>query len=166
MPYADKEKQLAYFKLYNAKRKDSRKEYNQKYSKIHRERIAKVNNAWIKNNPLLVKNYRLKRKYGTTIEEYIELLEKQNGLCAICKAHHSEFGKALHLDHCHISNKVRGLLCVNCNTALGHFKEDISILQTAIEKDRCFLSTDSKKGLTKLRGDINNLKSAIKYLTV
>lgn len=165
MPYADKEKGLAYLKAYNAKRKDSQKEYNKKYKESNRERIIKNGNTWAKNNPIVVKNYVLKRRYGATVQKYNELLENQKGCCAICKIHYSEFERAFHIDHCHKSNKIRGLLCVNCNTALGHFKEDVNLLEQA-GKDSCFLNTDSKKGLAKFRSDINHLQSAIKYLSL
>lgn len=79
--------------------------------------------------------YRLLAKYGMTIEEYEALLKKQDGVCAICKEppqdNLTRFG-VLHVDHCHTTKKVRGLLCGLCNTALGGFREKITILQAAI----------------------------------
>ena len=58
-------------------------------------------------------------KYGITEKEYQTLLEEQGGLCAICKEE-----QKLAVDHCHITQKVRGLLCHACNVALGFFKDD------------------------------------------
>lgn len=164
MPYADKDKKLAYWKDYNAKRKESKKEYNRLYRLANREKLSADLKEWSKNNPLAVKGYVLKRRYGVTVEQYNTLFEKQNGCCAICTAHQSQFKKALHLDHCHKTDKIRGLLCVNCNTALGHLKESTGMVQQAIEKDKVLLSTDSKKGVSKFLDDPALLQKAISYL--
>ncbi len=64
-------------------------------------------------------------------QEATTLLEKQNGVCAICK-HSSEVQK-LHLDHDHKTKRVRGFLCFSCNTALGKFKDSRTLLFSAIE---------------------------------
>ena len=64
----------------------------------------------------------LKRKYGITIEDYDRRLKSQNGLCAICQTAPSKKRK-LFVDHCHKTGKVRGLLCHNCNRALGMLKD-------------------------------------------
>ena len=74
----------------------------------------------------------IKKRYGITIEEYKTLFYKQNQCCAICKKHQSEFDISLAVDHCHITNKVRGLLCYNCNMGLGRFKDNINYLKEAI----------------------------------
>jgi len=68
------------------------------------------------------------KQHGCTPLYRAELLVKQGGLCAIC-------GKSckLNVDHCHETNKIRGLLCFNCNLLLGHAKDNISILSNAIE---------------------------------
>jgi hypothetical protein len=69
--------------------------------------------------------------YGITPDEYIKLYESQEGKCAICDEVPST-KRGLHTDHCHTSGKVRGLLCHNCNTALGSFKDSISLLNRAV----------------------------------
>ena len=70
----------------------------------------------------------LKRKYGITQADYLQMYESQKGACAICKRPYD----LLQVDHCHDTGKVRGLLCVPCNTALGKFRDDPVILQSAI----------------------------------
>ena len=165
MPYADKEKAKAYRRLYNEKNKVFKKEYNRKYRELNREKLRDMANGWAKNNPLVVKNYILKRRYGVSVEIYNELLNKQNGCCAICGIHYTKFKRSMHIDHCHESNKIRGILCVNCNTALGHFKENIGLLQQAIKNGNMFLNSNNKKGLSKFCSDINNLQIAIIYLS-
>lgn len=62
---------------------------------------------------LRANNYRL--KYGITIEQYDELLNKQNHSCAICDRHESEFKRRLAVDHNHVTKEIRGLLCNYCN---------------------------------------------------
>ena len=73
-----------------------------------------------------------KTKYGITVEEYKALLLVQNYKCKICGGTNDN-GRELYVDHCHVTNKVRGLLCSNCNTALGKFQDNPYILKKAIE---------------------------------
>lgn len=74
----------------------------------------------------------LKSTYGITIEDYDHMLEEQNNCCAICYTHVSTQIKNLHVDHCHTSGEVRGLLCSKCNTGLGMYNDDVEILKSAI----------------------------------
>ena len=71
-------------------------------------------------------------KYGVTKEYLIELYQEQDGKCAIC-AEVPSTQRGLHVDHCHESGKVRGLLCHGCNVALGSFKDNPDLLTKAIE---------------------------------
>lgn len=73
------------------------------------------------------------RHYGITRKEYDEMRIKQDCLCAICGKHESESNKGLHVDHCHDTQKVRGLLCNSCNLAIGMLKHNSTILYKAIE---------------------------------
>ena len=72
-------------------------------------------------------------KYKLSESEIEQMSQKQNHCCAICSAPQSSFKNKLAIDHCHKTGKVRGLLCSNCNHALGKFKDKISILKKAIE---------------------------------
>ena len=73
------------------------------------------------------------RKFGITKEDYLKLSESQENCCAICKASEGESKRKrrLHLDHCHVSNKVRGLLCAKCNQGIGSFKDNKDLLKEA-----------------------------------
>jgi hypothetical protein len=69
--------------------------------------------------------------YKISLVEYEALVTEQGGLCAIC-ANPPDEGKRLSVDHCHDSEQVRGLLCGNCNTGLGHFRDSPQLLNKAI----------------------------------
>ena len=70
------------------------------------------------------------KSYGLTIEEVDAMIKAQNNKCKICN---KTSNRKLHVDHCHTTGKIRGMLCHNCNTALGLFKEDINIMAKAMD---------------------------------
>lgn len=80
-------------------------------------------------------NYRYKHleKYGLDYNSYMDLLKKQNYKCKVCKTQNKSYEKSLSVDHCHKTGRVRGLLCSSCNIGIGHFKDSIELLQSAIE---------------------------------
>jgi hypothetical protein len=71
-----------------------------------------------------------RHSYGLSVEEFNAMIVAQNGRCAICLEVPSERG--FHVDHCHLTGKIRGLLCRGCNLALGHMKDDPIRLQEAV----------------------------------
>jgi hypothetical protein len=77
---------------------------------------------------LAKKRSTLKFHYGLPLEKYQSMYDFQKGRCKICGV----FKKVLHVDHNHITNKVRALLCGLCNTALGGFKDNSLFLKKAI----------------------------------
>ena len=78
----------------------------------------------------LYKSRAFKRKYGISKEDFYVLKFKQNNKCAICQ-NKLENDKKSHMDHCHNSGKLRGVLCVACNLGLGMFKDSLPILKSA-----------------------------------
>lgn len=115
--------------------RDSKKaDGRQSYCKVCR--AFKVR-TWKKNNPdaykAINRKAQLKAKYGIGSDVFENLLSKQNHRCAICgtsNANHNSHQWCI--DHCHTTGKIRGLLCSNCNLGLGHFKDSILFLSTAI----------------------------------
>lgn len=75
------------------------------------------------------RDYNLKKIYNLTFEEVQKLIIEQNNQCKIC----NKIMQKPNVDHCHESGKVRGLLCWNCNVALGYFKDNINNLSNAIK---------------------------------
>lgn len=79
------------------------------------------------------RNSNLQRNYGITLEDYDDMLLDQKGVCAICGTDDPKGKGRFHVDHCHTTGKVRGLLCHHCNVGLGHFEDNIERLLDAIE---------------------------------
>ena len=68
----------------------------------------------------------LRLRYDLTPEQFDAMVEAQQGLCAVCNEEPGSRG--LFVDHCHSTNKVRGLLCTNCNVALGMAEDSVDRL--------------------------------------
>ena len=108
-----------YFREYYHKNRDKYKNYGGRSKIETRER-------------------RLRRNFNLSLSDYDRMFEEQNGVCAICgepEIRENKFGvvKALSIDHNHKTEKIRGLLCSNCNTGLGKFGDgDIDLLCSAI----------------------------------
>jgi len=98
---------------------------------ILKERRHRKQRQYTANNRYKIKVKRLIKKYGITLLEYTEKLNLQDGCCAICGT--KLYGdKTTHLDHDHITGKLRGILCWNCNGGLGNFMDDTERLKAAI----------------------------------
>ena len=102
--------------------KSCRNEDSRKWNSKNKQRKAETARWWSKKN-----------KYGITKDDYISLLTKQQGCCAICnsKSEDNMHGH-LYVDHCHKTGVVRGLLCYDCNTLLGMSKDSPEVLLSAI----------------------------------
>lgn len=80
-----------------------------------------------------------KKKYGIEYEDFLKLEKLQDNKCAICKEEESVVdprlgnSRKLNVDHCHITGKVRGLLCYRCNRGLGNFKDSLERLSNAVK---------------------------------
>jgi hypothetical protein len=113
-------------------------ENQRRYRKNNPEKLAKRQRVYRKTHKknkdsIRASSFRHKLKtLGITAVDYDKMYNEQNGRCAICGKHQLELNKSLHLDHCHLTGIVRGILCSNCNTGLGLFKDDIKILRCAI----------------------------------
>ena len=74
-----------------------------------------------------------KRYYNITLQDVLDMKESQGHTCKICGKPEGETALTKFIvDHCHDTNRVRGILCGKCNTALGHLEDDIDRLKKAI----------------------------------
>jgi|SRR5262245_26476785 len=90
------------------------KKYQAEYRKNNREKIVEYQ-----------RNSKYKTKYGITLNEYNKILEFQQGGCAICR---KLSNRPLVVDHDHVDNHIRGLLCNDCNLVLGYLHDDEELL--------------------------------------
>ena len=97
-------------------RKENPDKYNEYYRRYREKARAK----------------RWEREYGLTKEKYFEMLKNQDYKCNICLGTDAGRGhQYFHVDHCHKTKKVRGLLCDLCNRGLGYFKDNPEVLKRA-----------------------------------
>ena len=83
---------------------------------------------WYREDPERAREKNLKTNYGLTVAKYEAILKSQGGKCKICSTTSCDTGRRFAVDHCHTSGKIRGLLCQNCNTALGGFKDRVRVM--------------------------------------
>jgi len=134
---------------YRKNNKEKVKESNDNWSRNNPEKVLakakryrdnniddcrKRNKEWYDLNKHRVKDRTLKRKYGISLDEFNEMLNLQGRHCALCPAiPEGQKNGTLVVDHCHVTGKIRSLLCNPCNTAIGLLKEDKEVLKKAID---------------------------------
>ena len=141
------------YKRYSQKHRDKNLKRLAKYRDENRETLREKNKLYQKNNTRKVRESRrrrylnggketmrkkkLQKRYGITFEQYEQMFQNQNGLCAVCgKPEARKFNGVitfLTIDHCHKTKKVRELLCHKCNITIGMADENIEILASAIK---------------------------------
>ena len=130
-------------KKWNAEHRERCLERNRLYQIEQANRIAMRKGKNYKENPekykLSARKKLLKRNYGLSLETYVDMLNKQSGVCAICgKSETQQSNKkgkidSLRVDHCHKTGKIRGLLCSKCNFGISQFGDDINLMNIAIK---------------------------------
>jgi hypothetical protein len=117
----------------------------------YRERMMADNRRWVERNleKIAAQNrdrwrtdpdFRAKRlaatlrsRYGITLDDYYEMLERQHGLCKVCFKPVTALTTRLSVDHCHATGRVRSLLCKRCNTGAGFFDDDAGRMRRAAD---------------------------------
>lgn len=139
---ANKEKRKEYDKRHYIKHKKECNERSRKYNKEHydanKEELKQYQKEYRANddNKIKIKEYLKKyhiKKHGITPEQRIEMFNMQEGKCKICGKHQSELKRQLLIDHNHITGKVRGLLCNNCNIMIGMSNDNSERLRIAAD---------------------------------
>jgi recombination endonuclease VII len=132
--------------------REHHRQWHAQWRERNRESIRLRTRQWANAHYEERRTEQLSKKFQLSKETYQLLLNKQGGLCAICKRaevamdRRSGRVKALAVDHDHLTGRVRGLLCGSCNRGLGLFKEDTRLLELAVKYLNGFQlnGTDSK----------------------
>lgn len=77
--------------------------------------------------------YRIRSKYGLSREDFDSLMESQDNKCASCRDQLNKEPYPYVIDHCHNTNKVRGILCSQCNLALGLLYDSEERIQNLLD---------------------------------
>lgn len=124
-----------YDRKYYLENKDRLLEYQKQYYIQNKEEIKTKEKAYrLKNrDKVLSQGNKNRRKYlyGLSHENYLAKINAQHNLCACCG---EPFIKTPHIDHCHTTGKVRGLLCQPCNVGLGYYEKKSSLFKSYLEK--------------------------------
>jgi hypothetical protein len=115
-------------KYYSENKEEIKNKQNEKRRKDHppKEKI-------IQSEKEVRRNQILKRNFGITLSDYNQMRFEQDNCCFICGRHEDEFPlHQLFVDHDHITGKIRKLLCNNCNSILGHARDDVNVLYKAV----------------------------------
>lgn len=99
----------------------------------HKARAAERAREWREKNPERERDNGRKSRYGMAKGAYAEMLAAQEHKCAICRSPDPGGRGSFHVDHCHSTGRIRGLLCHGCNVSIGHFQNDPNILRAAID---------------------------------
>ncbi len=99
---------------------------------ICRPCVNKKTRDYFNAHPDLRRHHKFMERYGINIGDYNKMFADQNGRCLLCLRHQNELPKSLRVDHNHLTGKVRGLLCEHCNIAIGLLRENVEVMQRAI----------------------------------
>ena len=117
MPFTTDEERREYYRNKAYHKSESSKEYMRRYYQENKDRQ---------------RHLAFQKRYGITLNEYNDMREEQGNSCALCGIHEDNLTKKLHVDHCHETSIIRGLLCHACNTGIGLLNDDPDLLSKAI----------------------------------
>lgn len=109
------------------------KSYAKHCKKCNHKRVEIWRKASPDKNIRTKRKYKIKAKYGISIDDYNAMFLEQNGCCIICGLHQSQLPQTLGVDHNHITGEVRGLLCRRCNVGIGFFDDDTARMTKAVK---------------------------------
>lgn len=112
--------------------RDKQRRYQRKWCQKPENRGKQLSYQKTDTGKTVKRRSKLKLKYGLTEAQYNEMLQQQSNVCAVCE-NEFESSKHTHVDHCHATGVVRGILCNHCNRALGAVKDNTEILHSLIQ---------------------------------
>ena len=132
----NKPRMQAAHKLYYENNREERIAYSKRWTEENHEKRTETVGKWYMENSTKIREDNYKRNYGITLDEYNSMFDSQFGSCYICGRHQTELKKTLAVDHCHITGKVRKLLCGTCNTHLGIFEKYKEVFENYLQENK------------------------------
>ncbi len=114
---------------YGSHCKECVKVYQVAYRKAHPDKIVAISRRYEANFKDKIADSKLRSKYGITLPQKEAMFQAQRGKCATCSFSFVSISSA-HVDHCHTSKRVRGLLCLDCNLVAGKVKDSPARLRS------------------------------------
>ncbi len=125
--YAEKKREWRKAHPLTEEQKTIKAEKLKKWQRANRDKTRAQRRRWHQKHPERASHYNRKNHYGISRHDYEQMLCRQAGRCAICERPMSN----PHIDHCHDSGSIRGLLCSPCNTGIGHLQDSAYICELA-----------------------------------
>lgn len=110
-----------------------RSKQSEAWRKKNLVRCAELTRMWHKRNPERSRDMYRCRKYKLKRGDFDKMFKDQDSKCAICGEVDPKGRGGFHVDHCHETEKVRGILCHNCNLGIGNLQHDPRIMRAALE---------------------------------
>lgn len=137
---------------------ESQRQNTKKWINANKEKKIEADKSYRERNPqdsIRKRESMLKRVYGITLEDYNKLLAEQSGKCYICNREPYS-NKPLHVDHCHKTGEVRGLLCARCNWYLGVIEKKPTTLTNLLNylENKCKILNIKDLGLMRVNSDM------------
>jgi hypothetical protein len=111
-------------------KEEARKRKDREYHQKHRERDNIAKRKWRENNVRSEQDRHYRRRYGIGFDDYWTMLQAQDSECKICGFMPDN---NLVVDHCHTTGRIRGLLCKDCNTGLGMFRDRPDLMRSGAD---------------------------------
>ena len=108
-----------------------RKDYQRKWIAANREHVRAQKKAHKEANEDKYRDQEYQRRYGIGLKQYNEMMQEQEAACLLCG--HSPDDERLYIDHCHDTKAIRGLLCCQCNAALGMLRDNPVLMRKAAD---------------------------------
>jgi hypothetical protein len=118
---------------YYLKNKEQINKKHIQYNHNNKKQIAENNKKWRQKNKVKYQDQKLKYKYNITLDKKNQMIVEQSGRCACCGDVLGVNPKNICVDHDHIYNIIRKILCMKCNIVLGLTKENIDIILKLLE---------------------------------
>lgn len=104
----------------------------QTWGQLNPDKLVAYRKKWALENPVKVRDAGYRRNYGLTYEAVRQMWLAQESRCACCDAEIIFPHKSTHVDHCHVTGKVRGVVCHQCNAILGYARDSADTLRRAV----------------------------------